>query len=410
MSRLSCIGVMRNIRLLAILSILLSSTFGDCAHAAPAPLVQAQKAYDQALYGTILKLLEPTRETDFASSLLDAKTHEAYDSSSSNHYSRTGHLATRPTDKEMWEGYGMFNARRYMPAKARLENAIRLDPKNALAHAFYGCCLCHLDELSEGMAELKKAEALDPKLKDLNALIAAGYVGAGDSKQAEVYYNKYVAQNPNSARVYIMRADFYDLAGKYPAALADYDKAVQLSPGSQYAYYRRAHLLSEKKLYERVIPDAIKGSALEGVEEYGIKAQRLLSQAYEKTNQYHKAIEVWKPYLAHCFRQNRFSGADKLAIFSLIEDCEKVKDYKTAKTYVDLICSREPRSTEGLAKRARINMELNDLKNSLRDYNTLIAADPTNGQWFLDRARIFAKLGNVTQAEADSKKARLLAE
>jgi tetratricopeptide (TPR) repeat protein len=360
------------------------------------------------LYGTTLKLIGKTSEKDYAASLLEAKTHEAFDSYASVLYTHTADLAPDQSTAAMWRGYALFLSRKYVPAQAQLADAIRLNPKNALAHAYLGCSLCYVDELERGMSEIKKAQALDPTPGAYDQCTAVGYVGAGESKKAETFYDKVVAKNPNSARIYIMRADFLDEAGKFPAALADYNHAVKLSPQSQYAYFRRAHLLSEKKLYSEVIPDAIKGSDLEKIEEFGKKSKRLLALAYEKTGQSQKEIDVLKPYVAHCENERRLSGTDKLALFSLIEACEKVHDYKTAKVYVDWVCRIEPRSTEAVAKRARIAFELNDCAAALRDYSALIGLDSTSSQWFSERAKVYEKLGKTDKAKADLAKAKSL--
>ncbi|CAN5126206.1 hypothetical protein BH10CYA1_BH10CYA1_35690 [soil metagenome] len=381
---------------------------GAFAKGASPQLEQASRAYDQALYGTTLKLIGKTSEKDYAASLLEARTHEAFDSYVSALYGHTADLAPDQSTAAMWRGYALFLSRKYVPAQAQLAAAIRLNPKNALAHAYLGCSLCYVDELERGMSEIKKAQALDPTPGAYDQCTAVGYVGAGESKRAQTFYDKVVAKNPNSARIYIMRADFLDEAGKFPAALADYSHAVTLSPQSQYAYFRRAHLLAEKKMYLAVIPDAIKGCDLEKFDEFGKKSRRLLALAYEKTGQSQKEIDVLKLYVAHCENEGRLSGTDKLALFSLIEACEKVHDYKTAKVYVNWVCRIEPRSTEAVAKRARIAFELNDYAAALRDYSALIRLDSTNSQWFSERAKVYEKLGKTDQAKADLAKSKWL--
>lgn len=383
---------------------------GVAANASNINLVDAYKAYDQALYGTTLELVQKVSDKNYEASLLEAKTREVTDCYSSLLYARTAALAPDKSTAAMWRGYALFVSRKYIPAQTELETAIRLNPKNALAHAFLGCCYCYLDELDRGLAEIEKARKIDPTSDAYDLWTAVGYVGAGESKKAEVFYDKVVAKNPNSARVYIMRADFLDEAGKFPASKADYDHAIKLSPKSQYAYFRRARLLFEKKLYAQAIPDAIKGAQLEKISEFGRKSRRLLALAYEKTGQTQKAIEVWKPYLADCEHARRLSGSDRLALFSLIEDCEKVHDYKSAKTYVDWVCRIETRSTEAVAKRARIAFELNDYDSALRDYKMLVSADPTNPQWFSQRAKVYEKLSKPDLAKADLGRAKALAE
>ena len=92
---------------------------GALAKGASPPLEQASKAYDQALYGTTLKLIGKTSEKDYAASLLEARTHEAYDGYASALYSHTADLAPDQSTAAMWRGYGLFLARKYVPAQAQ---------------------------------------------------------------------------------------------------------------------------------------------------------------------------------------------------------------------------------------------------------------------------------------------------
>lgn len=374
---------------------------------APAQLEQAEKAYNQALYATALKIVIPSRATDYAASLLEAKIYESSDKNSTYEYIRSGDLASQKSYAVMWRGYSLFLGHRYSEAQELLKSAVGLDPKNPVAHALFGCCLCYLDEVDQGMAEFKMAAQVDPK-KSVDEYLARAFVGAGESKKAEQIFNKIVAQNPKSARVYILRGDFFYDAGRFQNALTDYEKAVQLSPGSAYAHYRKGRALRELKQYEQVIPEAMKGASLEDVPELTDKSKRLLSRAYADTKQYQKAVDVLKPMLAPLARTNHISSTEKLMLLDLAEDYENVHDYKNAKLAVDLVYRVDPKSTEALAKRARLFSELNDPVNSLRDYTNLIKTDPTNSQWLLQRAKIFQKLGKSENAKADLKQAKEL--
>ncbi len=396
-----------------ILTLILTSQcfFLSTAEAKPTPaqLEQAQSAFDKALYGSTMKLVAATAKTDFAASLLEAKTVQAYDGGDpAGLYMRTAALAPSKSVAAMWKGYSLFMSRKYLPAQSELQMAIELDPKNAQAHALLGCCLFHLDDVDHGLTEFKKAQQLDSRANQFDEYLAMGYTAAGESKKAEAVFDKLVSQNPKSARIYILRADFFAQAGKFKQALADYDRALQLSPLSQYAYYRRARELFNQGLFEKSIPDAQKGATLENVEDFGSKSKRLLAYAYDKTGQYQKAINEMKPLVAYTAHERSLSGTAKLSLMQLIEDYEKIHDYKSAKSTVDIVCRIEPKSTEALAKRARIFSELKDDRNSLHDYNVLIASDPSNPEWYRARAKIFEKLGRPESAKVDLKRAKEL--
>ncbi len=379
------------------------------AKLSPAHLDQAQKALDKSLYGSTLKLLRPDSESDYVAALMEAATVEAFDGASNAElYLHAAKLAPNKSASAMWRGYSLFLSRKYPAAKVELNLAVKLDANNALAHALLGRCLCFLDELDQGMAELKTALKLDPKSIQIYECMAEGYVGAGESKKAEPIFDKLVSLNPNSARFYIMRANFLDEAGKYAQALADYNRAVQLSPSSQYAHYMRARLLSQKQFYEKLIPDAQKGCSLENIEEFGKKSRHLLATAYDKTGQYKKAVEEYKQLVADTAHARTISGTQKICLFELTECYEKLHDYKNAKNTVDIIARIDPKSTEATKSRARIYSELGDYRNSLHDYNVLISNDPSSAEWYRERAKVFEKLGKPDSAKMDLKKAKEL--
>jgi tetratricopeptide (TPR) repeat protein len=398
---------MTKFRLVAALSAPCLMVTAAFANMPAAQFDQALKAYDKAVYATTLKLVSPFATKDYDASLLEAKTNEAIDGGSAPAmFMRSADMAPQKSLAAMWRGYSLFLSRKYIPAQAQFNTAIQLDPKNAQAHAFLGCCLCYLDEVDRGLAEFKKAQSIDAKSNFFYELIGRGYVGAVDSKKAEPMFNKVVEQNPNSARVYIMRGDFLDEAGKFPAALADYNHAVQLSPSSAYAYYRRARLLVSKKMYAEAIPDAIKGSSVEHIDEFYKKSARLLSTSYAKLGQYQKAIDVLKPTLENTYHQSTLSGTDKLVYFELIEYYEKVHDYKNAKSAVDNVCRMDPKSSEAIAKRARISTELHMPQSAVQDYTLLLKMDSTNPQWYRERAKLYESLGKPESAKIDLKKAK----
>ena len=84
-------------------------------------------------------------------------------------------------------------------------------------------------KVDEGIAKLKKAAELDPKL--IRTLLTVGnlYLVKRDGKSAREWYDKALAVDPNSVEVHVTRGNFYFASGERDEGEKEYRKAVELS-------------------------------------------------------------------------------------------------------------------------------------------------------------------------------------
>jgi protein O-GlcNAc transferase len=68
--------------------------------------------------------------------------------------------------------------------------AVRLNPRDANAHALLGLALLRRRELAEGVAGLRRALEINPKVKGLHGVLAAALFEMGDYADAETYYRQ----------------------------------------------------------------------------------------------------------------------------------------------------------------------------------------------------------------------------
>jgi tetratricopeptide (TPR) repeat protein len=134
------------------------------------------------------------------------------------------------------QGNTDFNNGDYDRAIASLSEAIRLDPKSAIAIVYRGAAYARKGDNDRALADYTGAIRLDPK----NAVVAFLYRGVaygnkGDNDRALADYNEAIRLDPKNAVAFLYRGAAYRDKGDYDRALADYNEAIRLDPKSAHA-------------------------------------------------------------------------------------------------------------------------------------------------------------------------------
>jgi TolB-like protein/DNA-binding winged helix-turn-helix (wHTH) protein/Tfp pilus assembly protein PilF len=127
--------------------------------------------------------------------------------------------------------------------------AIELNPNYATAHHWYAWHLSLLGRFDEAIAEMKKAENLDPLSLIINADLAELQVIAHLYDESIQQSNKTVEMDPNFAMAHNQLGQGYLEKQMYGEAVAELQKAVELSGGSPtcVANLARAYAASGKR-------------------------------------------------------------------------------------------------------------------------------------------------------------------
>jgi TolB-like protein/DNA-binding winged helix-turn-helix (wHTH) protein/Flp pilus assembly protein TadD len=127
--------------------------------------------------------------------------------------------------------------------------AIELNPGYATAHHWYAGHLALLGQYDEAIAEMKKAESVDPLSLIINADLAELLVLAHSYDEAIGQSRKTIEMDPNFAMAHNQLAEAYLQKHMFDQAIAELQKAVQLSGGSPMciANLARAYTLSGKR-------------------------------------------------------------------------------------------------------------------------------------------------------------------
>jgi TolB-like protein/DNA-binding winged helix-turn-helix (wHTH) protein/Flp pilus assembly protein TadD len=127
--------------------------------------------------------------------------------------------------------------------------AIELNPGYATAHHWYAWHLALLGQYDEAIAEMKKAESLDPLSLIINADLAELFVLAHSYDESVRQSLKTIEMDPNFAMAHSQLAQAYLQEHKYQEAVVELQKAVHLSGESPtcIANLARAYALSGQR-------------------------------------------------------------------------------------------------------------------------------------------------------------------
>jgi TolB-like protein/DNA-binding winged helix-turn-helix (wHTH) protein/Flp pilus assembly protein TadD len=141
--------------------------------------------------------------------------------------------------------------------------AIELNPGYATAHHWYAWHLALLDRYDEAIAEMKKAESVDPLSLIINADLAELLVLAHSYDEAIGQSRKTIEMDPNFAMAHNQLAQAYLQKHMYDQAISELQKAVQLSGGSPtcIANLARAYTLSGKRSEAMKLLNDLKNSS-----------------------------------------------------------------------------------------------------------------------------------------------------
>jgi lipoprotein NlpI len=165
-----------------------------------------------------------------------------------------------------WSGQGLawaFNDRGFAyyqksdldPAIADFEQAIRLDPKNAVAFNNRGLIYQARGELDRAIADYNETIRLDPTYIFAFNNRGGAYVDKNDYDRAITDYSEAIRLNPTFAVAFKARGNAYSAKRDFDRAIADYDQVIKLNPKYAAAFYNRGLCYQHKGDLDRAITD-----------------------------------------------------------------------------------------------------------------------------------------------------------
>lgn len=120
------------------------------------------------------------------------------------------------------------------------EEAVQLDPKNAVAFAKMGEIHDAKGRNAQAIANYEKALAIDPELSSLYLPLGVAYVQEGKIVEGETYLDKAAAAGLDSLEARFARATILAKQGRDADAIAAYDAILKTEPRNAQAHYQKA--------------------------------------------------------------------------------------------------------------------------------------------------------------------------
>ncbi len=135
------------------------------------------------------------------------------------------------------------------------DEAIRLNPKLALAYHQRGLAWGESREYDKAITDFNEAIRLTPQYFDNYIYRGHAWVAKSQFDKAIADFSKAINLNPQDARAYQSRAFAWYATRDYDKAIADYDQAVRLIPGDDTTYDGRGWAWQNKRDFDKAIAD-----------------------------------------------------------------------------------------------------------------------------------------------------------
>src|SRR5215467_10136509 len=155
----------------------------------------------------------------------------------------------------MSQGHTDINNGDYDRAIVAFSDAMRLDPKSALAFTNRGVAYERKGDMDRAIADFSEAIRLDPNYALASSNRGIAYGKKGDNDRAIADFNEAIRLDPKNALAFANRGIAYGKKGDNDRAIADYSEAIRLNPNVAMTFNNRGFLYFKKSDTRRAIAD-----------------------------------------------------------------------------------------------------------------------------------------------------------
>jgi tetratricopeptide (TPR) repeat protein len=158
-------------------------------------------------------------------------------------------------DRQRKEGEAAGRTGNYDRAVMNFNEAIRLNPNDAMAYYDRGLAYSHKDDQDRSIADYSEAIRLNPVFS--MAFNARGnvYAKKGDFDRAMADFDEAIRLNPMYHIAFSNRANVYERKGDLDRAMADVNEAIRINPLYSLAFNNRGYVYVKRGDYNRAMAD-----------------------------------------------------------------------------------------------------------------------------------------------------------
>jgi len=151
------------------------------------------------------------------------------------------------------KGYILSKLERYEEALTACEQVIRLDSDFVLAYHTQGDVLSILECNEEALAAYEQAIRLDPAYADAHNGKGNALSGLERYEEALAAYEQAIRLDPDNADAHNGKGNVLDELERCEEALAAFEQAIRLDPDDAIVHYNKGNILSELGRYEKAL-------------------------------------------------------------------------------------------------------------------------------------------------------------
>jgi tetratricopeptide (TPR) repeat protein len=261
-----------------------------------------------------------------------------------------------------------FILQRYEEALTALEQAIRLDPNNALAYLGKGATLDDLKRYEEALAAFEQAIRLDPT-------DALAYLGKGTTlhdlkryEEALAAYDQAIRLDPNYASAYYHKGNALRKLKRYEEALVAFEQAIRLDPNYTYAYISKGNALHNLKRYEEALTAF----------EQAIRLDPNNAFVYYNKGSVLDDLKRYEEALAAFEQAIRIDPTDAFAYYNKGNALRNLKRYEEALAAFEQAIRLDPTDALAYSGKGTTLRDLKRYEEALAAYDQAIRLDPNN--------------------------------
>jgi tetratricopeptide (TPR) repeat protein len=284
-----------------------------------------------------------------------------------------------PTAALLRRGDAYNRSGKYEQAITAFTEALRLDPRLALAHALRGDAYGGLGKYDEGIADCSEAIRYDPKLPRAYAYRGWLRINKGDTAGALADCDEAVRLGPKEAEVYRVRGVVSAAKGDEDRAFVDFAQAIKLDPNFALAYLDRAQVWAGQEKYDLAILDLNEATRLDPT---SAEAFWERGEAFRLKGDYRQSI----PDYSEAIRL----GAQQAAAYKARADSySRIGEYDKAIADLAVALRFNPQDARAYVSRGVAHKGKKDRPNAVADYAEAIRLDPAEAFDGLTEARGF---------------------
>ncbi len=300
-------------------------------------------------------------------------------------------LAPNDTDALVYKGQIQMRQNHLDVAVDALQNALRNDPENAVAHYQLGLAFDRQHDSARAQAEWRKAVSLRPDLTDAQRALAAAELSRGNADALLETSQQIIKAQPYAADGFLLKCLAETALQKYSDAQHDAEEGLQRAPQSPAPYVQlgnvqlvQKHYADAEKFYQQALEkDPSSADGLSG-----------LMNTYIAQKQFDKAIAAANAQIAKSPNSSSFYDLLGTALFN------GKKDLPGADAALHKAVELNKNNTDALEKLGKVQVQEGATDQALALYQQSIKDNPREPRFYILAGELYESKHSWDQAKA----------